>query len=259
MLDEKLQSYFDLSGKRALVTGAGRGIGQAMAEAVAAAGAEVLIHYHQSREAAEKVVEGIVGSGGSATAIQADLTDVDAAKGLLDAAGQRWGGLDILINNAGDLVQRCPIADMADDVMDQIIRVNIYSALYVTRAAIPLLRRGRHPAVVNIGSIAGHNGGGGGSVLYASAKGAIHTFTRGIAKELAPEIRVNAIAPGVIMTDFHRRHTPEPTLAGLVENTPLKRLGEAEDHAAACLFLCGVGSSFITGETIEVNGGLWVR
>ena len=259
MLDEKLQAYFDLSGKRALVTGAGRGIGQAMAEALAAAGAEVLIHYYQSREAAEKVVAGIVERGGTAAALQADLTDAGAARGLLDAVDKRWDGLDILINNAGDLVQRCPIADMTDDVMDQIIRVNIYSALYVTRAAIPLLRRGRQPSVVNIGSIAGHNGGGGGSVLYASAKGAIHTFTRGMAKELAPQIRVNAMAPGVIMTDFHRRHTPDSQLAVLVESTPLKRLGDPEDHAAACLFLCGSGSSFITGETIEVNGGLWVR
>lgn len=252
------EKHFGLANKRAVVTGAGRGIGQAIAEALAAMGAEVLVHYNTSKDAAQKVVEDIRTNGGKAWTTGADLTDSAQAKDLFQKVQERWGALDILVSNAGDLVQRCKIEDFSDELIETVLRVNIHTALYSTRDAIPLLRKGKNPGIINLSSVAAHNGGINGATLYATTKGAIHTFTRGLAKELAPDIRVNAIAPGVILTDFHRRHTSEERLNVIAQNTPLKRLGTAEDMAAAAVFLCGDGASFITGEVIEINGGLWV-
>ena len=251
------ETHFGLQNKRAVVTGAGRGIGRAIAEAFAAVGAEVLVHYHSSEKSAQEVVETIQANGGNAWAAQADLTDSAQAKALFQQVEERWGALDILVNNAGDLLQRSTIADFSDELIDQVIKLNVHTALYSSREAIPLLKKGTKASIVNVGSIAGHNGGLNGATLYATTKGAIHTFTRGLAKELAPEIRVNAIAPGTIMTDFHRRHSTKEGLERVAQNTPLKRLGHAEDMAAAVVFLCGEGASFITGEVIEINGGLW--
>lgn len=252
------EKYFGLENKRAVVTGAGRGIGRAIAEALAAVGTEVLIHYHTSKEKAEQVVEIIQANGGKAWTAGADLTDSAAAKSLFAKVEDRWGTLDILVNNAGDLGQRSKIEDLSDELIEAVLRVNIHTALYSSRAAIPLLRKGTNPSIINLSSVAAHMGGLNGAALYASTKGAIHTFTRGLAKELAPDIRVNAIAPGVTMTDFQRRHSSEQLLNGVAQRTPLKRLGTAEDMAAAAVFLCGAGASFITGEIIEINGGLWV-
>ena len=162
------------------------------------------------------------------------------------------------MNNSGDLGQRSKIEDLSDELIEAVLRVNIHTALYSSRAAIPLLRKGTNPSIINLSSVAAHMGGLNGAALYASTKGAIHTFTRGLAKELAPDIRVNAIAPGVTMTDFQRRHSSEQLLNGVAQRTPLKRLGTEEDMTAAAVFLCGDGASFITGEVIEINGGLWM-
>lgn len=251
------ETYFGLQHKRAVVTGAGRGIGRAIAEAFAAVGAEVLVHYHSSEKRAQDVVETIQANGGKAWAAQADLTDSAQTKALFKQVEERWGALDILVNNAGDLLQRSTIADFSDELIDQVITLNVHTALYSSREAIPLLKKGTKASIVNIGSIAGHNGGLNGATLYAATKGAIHTFTVGLAKELAPDIRVNAIAPGVIMTDFHRRHSTEDRLEAIAQNTPLKRLGKAEDMAAAVVYLCSEGGAFVTGEVMNINGGLW--
>src|SRR5439155_5596730 len=137
-------------------------------------------------------------------------------------------------------------------------KLNFHSTVYVCRAAIPLLKRGKDPSIINLSSVAAHNGGANGATIYAATKGAIHTYTRGLARELAPEIRVNGIAPGVALTDFHRIHSTPEGLATIAGNTPLKRLGTPEDHGAAAVFLSGRGASFITGEIIEINGGLWL-
>lgn len=253
-----LEELFSLSGRRAVVTGASRGIGRAIAEALAGAGAEVLVHYNASEAAASEVVAGIRAAGGKAWAAQADVTDPAQVKALFDAVEARWGAVDILVNNAGGLIRRTKIEDLPDDELDQTMRLNISGTIVPTRMAVPLLRKGASPCIVIVSSVAAHNGGGNGAVAYASAKGAMLTFTRGLAKELAPEIRVNGLAPGVILTDFHRVHTSEDALKAIAQSTPLKRLGAAEDNAAAVVFLCGPGASFITGETVEVNGGLWV-
>ena len=258
MTDEYLRQQFGLDGKRAVVTGAGRGIGRAIAEGLAAAGAEVLVHYNASQDAAGEVVATIERAGGTAWAARADLSDSEQAARLFALVRERWGALDVLVNNAGDLVGSGEVADFTDDLADAVVRVNLHTTLYAAREAIPLMRRGRNPSIINLGSVAGHNGGANGAALYAATKGAIHAFTRGLAKELAPEIRVNAIAPGVVLTDLHRNHTTPEALKQYAETTPRKRLGRPEDHAAAAVFLSAAGSSFITGEIMNVNGGLWM-
>jgi 3-oxoacyl-[acyl-carrier protein] reductase len=253
-----LSRAFGLREKRAVVTGASRGIGRAIAEALAAAGAEVFVNYNRSKDAAVEVVAGIEEAGGKAWSVHADMTESAQVDELFAKVKERWGALDILVNNTGDLVDRIPIRDFSDEMIEKVLRVNLHSALYSSRAAIPLLESGKGPCIVNVGSMGAHMGGGKGSVLYCATKGAIHTYTRGLAKELAPTIRVNGVAPGLIYTDFHKVHTAQEVVDSTKEATPLKRLGEAEDIAGAAVFLCGAGSSFITGELIEINGGLWV-
>lgn len=253
-----LENTFGLNGRRAVVTGAGRGIGRGIAEALAACGAEVVVHYNSSRNEAEEVVRGITASGGKAWSAQADLTKSAEVTRFFQQVQERWGALDILVNNTGDLIKRARVDEYPDDLLEEVLRVNIHSALYCIRQAAPLLRRGSDPCIVNLSSVAAHNGGGPGAVVYAATKGAIHTATRGLSKELAPEIRVNGIAPGIIMTDFHRKHSTAEFLETMKQQTPLKRLGEPEDCASAVVFLCSRGGSFITGEVIEVNGGIWL-
>lgn len=257
-MSDYLERSFGLAGRRALVTGASRGIGRAIAEALAGAGAEVCVHYNKSRAAAGETVRTIRERGGAAWSARADLTGPKAVGALFAAIGRRWGALDILVNNAGDMLARRALAETDDRLLDRLLRVNLHSALFTTRAAIPLLQRGRSPVIINTSSIAAHSGGGGGVTVYAAAKGAIHTFTRGLAKELAPQIRVNGIAPGVILTDLHRHLSTKRRLRRFLEATPLRRNGTPDDCAGAVVFLAGAGASFITGEVIEINGGLWV-
>lgn len=253
-----LESNFGLTGKKAVVTGAGKGIGKAIAEALAACGAEVLVHYHSSRNAAETLVKEIESRGGKAWSCGADLTDSKEANTLFKRVEERWGALDILVNNAGDMVQRERMSDIGDELIEKVLRVNVHTAIYAIRAAAPLLRKGNNACVVNLSSVAAHHGGGNGAVLYAATKGMILTMTRGLSKEFAPGIRVNGIAPGAILTDFHKKHSTPQMLETMAGNTPLKRIGTAEECAAAVVFLCGPGAAFITGETIEINGGLWL-
>lgn len=257
-MSDFFRKHFGLDDRKALVTGAGRGIGKSIAVAFAAAGADVCVHFNKSRAAAEQAVAEIKKSGGKAWAAQADLTSSAEVQRLAGMLKEKWGCLDILVNNAGDLVKRSLVADASDDLIDQVLKVNLHSALYTTRACLPLLRLGTQPSILNLSSVAAHHGGANGATLYAATKGAILTFTRGLAKEVAPEIRVNGIAPGVVMTDFHRTHSKEDALKAIAASTPLKRIGEPDEMAAAALFLCAPGASFITGEVIELNGGLWL-
>ena len=258
MPSDYLEKTFTLKGKRAVVTGAGRGIGAAIAEALASAGAEVLLHYHKSREEAVALAGKIEKSGGKAWSLGADLSISKEANWLFKEVGRHWGAFEILVNNAGDLVQRSKLSEISDETIEKILRVNIHTALYSIRAATPLLIKGYQPSILNLSSVAAHHGGGNGAVFYAAAKGAILTLTRGMAKEYAPDIRVNALAPGVILTDFHRKHSTPQMLESMAAGTPLKRVGTAEECAAAAVFLSSQGAAFITGETIEINGGLWL-
>jgi 3-oxoacyl-[acyl-carrier protein] reductase len=253
-----LEEQFGLKGKRALITGGARGIGRAIVEALSAAGAEVFIHYNKSEAPANELVKSLEKQGRKAYAAGGDLTDSKQVTKLFDQVKAKWDSLDILVNNAGDLVQRSKIESFSDELLDQVVKLNFHSTVYVTRAAIPLLKKGKDASIINLSSVAAHNGGANGATIYASTKAAIHTYTRGLAKELAPEIRVNAIAPGVALTDFHKIHSTPEGLAVIANNTPLKRLGTAEDHGAAVVFLCAKSGSFITGEVMEINGGLWL-
>ncbi|MPZ25006.1 MAG: glucose 1-dehydrogenase [Micromonosporaceae bacterium] len=251
----------DLAGRRALVTGAGSGIGAAIARALAACGADVAVHYATSRDGAELVAKEIAGGGRRAVALPADLTDPDQAAATVAAAVRAFGGLDILVNNAGHLVGRSAIADMPDEQWAKVLDVNVTSAFFTTRAAIPYLRGSDAGRVVLMSSLAAENGGGAGSVAYATAKAALIGFGRGLAKELAADgVTVNALAPGFIgQTAFHDTFTPAAARAGIVAGIPLGREGTPEDVAGVVAFLASPQSSYITGQVLDVNGGLQFR
>ncbi len=249
--------FDDLAGRRVLVTGASSGIGAAVARLLAGHGMTVAVHYNTGADAAEKIAEEIRGSGGSAITVGADMRDARAAAGAVDDAAGRLGGLDLLINNAGSLVGRVALADITDETLDALIDTNIRSVVACSRAAIPHLRQSAAGSIINTTSIAARNGGGPGSVIYASTKGFVSTMTRGLAKELAPDgIRVNAVAPGVIQTPLHDRFTTPEQLSVIGRSIPMKRLGSAEECAGAFLWLASPTlSSYVTGQIIEVNGG----
>jgi 3-oxoacyl-[acyl-carrier protein] reductase len=247
----------DLSGKTALVTGGNVGIGRAIAIALAEAGADVAVTYltHSGTDTAQA----IQALGRRGLAVQMDATDSGDVNRTVAESAERLGGrIDILVNNAGGLISRLSIAEMSDEHWRRVLDVNVTSAFYCVRAALPYMTAG-WGRIVNNGSVAGHHGGGAGAVAYATAKGAIHTFTRGLAKELAPRgITVNAIAPGFIVeTPFHATFTPEDAQTAIVAQTPLKRAGLPSDVAGAVLYLVSHLAAFITGEIVEVNGGAW--
>jgi len=247
----------DLAGRAALVTGGNVGIGRAIALALAAAGADVAVTYlsHDGDDTARA----IQAYGRRALALKLDATDSAAVDVAAARVAEEFGGrIDILVNNAGGLIGRAAIAEMGDDLWRRVFEVNVTSAFYCIRAVLPHMASG-WGRVINNGSIAAHHGGGAGAVAYAAAKGAIHTLTRGLAKELAPRgITVNAVAPGFILeTPFHATFTGDAARAASIAQTALGRGGSPADVAGAVLYLASDLASFVTGEIIEVNGGLW--
>ena len=247
----------DLAGKRVLVTGASTGIGAAAAQAFAAAGCRVAVHYNASRDKAEAVRSSIVAAGGEAHLVHGDVRSSAVARAIVDDAAGKLGGLDILVNNAGGLVRRVAVADIDDAVFDEIVNLNVRSMVAACSAAVPHMRRSGRGNIVNVTSIAGRNGGGPGAALYASAKGFVSTFTHGLARELAPEnIRVNAVSPGVITTPFHERYSTPQILEAMRATIPMQRLGTAEECAGTFLYLASDAmSGYVTGQIVEVNGG----
>ncbi|WP_232662067.1 SDR family NAD(P)-dependent oxidoreductase [Pseudonocardia sp. TRM90224] len=247
----------DFSGQVVLVTGGGTGIGAAVARGFAACGAQVVVHYNRSREAAEKVVAAIVEAGGNASSVSADLTQPGAADTLVDGVVAQHGRLDVLVNNAGDLLRRTPTTEMTDEQFASVLNLNMTSVFAMCRRVVPVMRGQGGGAIVNVTSIAARTGGAGGSVVYATSKGAVSTFTHGLAKEVAPDgIRVNAISPGVISTPFHERHTSEPMMDAMVATIPMGRTGLPEECVGATLFLASPAmSGYITGQVLEINGG----
>ncbi len=241
----------------ALVTGGGRGIGRAAAAALAEAGAAVVVNYLSDGAAAQRTVEGIRDFGGRAWAVQADVADPAQVEVLFAETRRLLGGrLDILVNNAGGPGVRRPVAELSLEEWRRCLEVNLDGVFLCTRAALPLLPDGRG-RVVNVTSISARSGGGPGGAAYSAAKAGVSNFTRACAKELAPRrITVNGVAPGVIDTDLHRRGTPAEELAAVTAQVPLGRIGSAGEAAAAVVFLCGEEARYITGEILEVNGGL---
>ncbi|MCA9910262.1 MAG: glucose 1-dehydrogenase [Anaerolineae bacterium] len=244
-------------GQIAMVTGASTGIGAAIAQAFAVSGAKVVVHYNRSEAEAQRVSAAIEAAGGDAFLVQADVTVPDQVKRLVDQTMDRYGHIDVLVNNAGALVERRAVHEVDDDLYNYIMDVNITQTFQVCRLVIPIMQEQGHGNIINLTSISARNGGGGGSVLYASAKAAVSTFTCGLAKELAQQnIRVNAISPGLIKTPFHDRFTSPERMQALTATIPMGRVGMAEECAGTALFLASDAmSSYITGQIIEVNGG----
>ena len=238
-----------------LTTGASTGLGAATARLLAPQN-KIIVHYYSSKEAAEEVAKDIEESGGEAFLIQEDLTSEEACIRLVREVANRYSKLDILINNAGGLIRRQAAQELEWKLMLETFSLNTFSTMKISSLCIPLLKKGEDPNIINISSIAMRNGAPS-ATIYGACKGAIDSFTRGLAKELAPEIRVNAVAPGVIDTPFHEKVSTPEKMEKFKEITPIKRIGEAIHIAKTIKYL--IENDFITGETIDVNGGLFMR
>jgi len=252
-------SKFSLAGKNVLITGAGTGIGRAIALEFARLGASVVVNYNSSKEAALEVVKEIEQIGGKAIAFQADVTQEEQVKSLVKASAEfGQGKIDVLVNNAGTLVQRCPIEEMDLSLWYKVMDINLTSTFLVCKHVIPVMKKQKSGRIINMSSMAAHNGGGPGAVAYATSKAAVATFTKGLAKELAPDILVNALAPGIITTRFHDQYTSPEVRAKFQAGIPLGREGKPEEVAGAAVLLATEYGSYITGEMIEVNGGIYM-
>jgi len=248
-----------LQNQVALVTGASSGIGRATAEALARQGAHVAVNYCRNRAGAEQAVEVIRKGGGEAFMVHADVTRSADVQAMVAASRERWGRIDILINNAGDLIARRTLADMTEEYWDQIMALNLKSAFLCVKAVWEEMVARKSGCIINVTSIAGRNGGGPGAAAYAAAKGGLLTYTKALAKELAPHgIRVNGIAPGVIATPYHERHSSPELLQKFTASIPLGRIGTAEEVADVIVFLASPAARYLIGETVEVNGGMWM-
>jgi len=245
----------------ALVTGGGAGLGRACALTLGARGARVAVHYLKSRAGAEEVVAALEAAGTEAHAFQGDLTKSADVSALVDAVTGRFGAIDILVNNAGDLVQRTPLLEMSDALFQSVMDVNVTSAFLMCRAVGAGMVARQRGVIVNMSSLAAWNGGGPGAGAYAAAKGAVLSLTKALAKELAPHgIRVNCVAPGLIGdTAFHGRFTAPAAFDAAARSVLLGRAGTPEDVATVVAFLASTDSAFVTGETIEINGGMNMR
>lgn len=242
-----------LAGQTAIVTGGGRDIGAAAAIKLASEGAQVAINYFASSVGADEVVAQIKAGGGQAFAMQGDLTKPEDVAALVKHTMSEFGKIDLLVNNAGGLVARKTIAECSLDHWRKVMDLNLTSTFMMINACLAHMTKG---AIVNLASQAARDGGGPGSVPYATSKGAIMTMTRGLAKELGPNIRVNALCPGMIDTDFHNIHTPDAGRRGFEANAPVRRQGTTEDVANLVLFLASDDSAFITGANMDINGGM---
>lgn len=253
------QTTFDLSNRAALVTGAGVGIGQASAIALARAGATIGIHYHSSVEGAKATLASVEAAGGRGVLLRGDLTREADANRVVDEFIEFAGRLDIVFNNAGNPLQRSSIEDCPTDLWKQAFDVNVHSAFYVTRRAIPRLKVSGHGSIINNLSLSVQTGGSGGAGPYAAAKGALQVFTRTLSRELAPLVRANAIMPGVVETRHHEVFTTPEKMEDYRRQTPLARNSDADEIAQTVLYLASDASSFVTGALIDLNGGRFLR
>lgn len=245
-----------LKDKVAIVTGGGRDIGRDVSRALAAEGARVVINFANDEASAAETLKLVQDAGGQAIIHRADVSTAAGVDGLIEAAQTAFGDrIDILVNLAGGMVQRRPLAEIDEAFFDAVMNLNLKSAYLATRAAVPHMVAGS--AIVNFSSLAGRDGGGPGASIYATSKGAIMTFTRAMAKELGPQgIRVNALCPGMIATRFHDTFTKDEVRKAVAASTPLRREGDPAEVAAAVAFLVSDDAAFITGANLDINGGL---
>ncbi|MGX5734633.1 SDR family NAD(P)-dependent oxidoreductase [Bosea thiooxidans] len=247
----------DLKGKRILVIGSSTGIGAAVARAYAGLGAKVGVHYNSSREDAEALATEIKAAGGDVLLVGGDVSKSAGATKVVEEAVAGLGGLDVLVNNAGALLKRVPLGQIDDELYEKVLDLNIRAVIMATQAALPHLRKAGGGSIIHTTSVAARNGGGPGALLYASSKAFVSNTVRNMAKELAGEhIRVNGVAPGVILTPFHERYSTPEMLETMRKTIPMGTLGTPEDCVGAYLFLASEKlSGYVTGQIIEVNGG----
>lgn len=248
-----------LNGKNVLITAGAQGIGEAITRHFIDSGANVAIHYFSSATTADQLTEYAIGKGQKAVAISGDLTKEADANAMVEKTVEALGGLDILINNAGSLVARRMLSEMETEFWHKVMDINLTSMMFVTRAASPHLTKNENSSIVNLASLAGRKGGHPGSLAYSTSKGAILTLTRALASELGPHgVRVNAVSPGLILgTSFHNTHTTKESAAATTAGIPIKRAGNAADVARAVLYLASEYDGFITGATLDINGGVY--
>ncbi len=251
-------TYEDLKGKKVLVTGSSSGIGVATAVMFAQQGCFVGVHYFKTKDGGQKTLEEVK-KFSDGCLLCADMRDEEQVGQMIEEFVDAAGGIDVLVNNAGTLVGRMNLAEATLDFYEDVFATNTKSVFLATRAAIPYLKESKGN-IVNVGSVAGHHGGGLGSGIYAAAKAAVATMTIAMALEFAQAgVRVNSVLPGFIDTRFHHQFSDAARRKAVAAKTPLGRNGTAEDVAKAILFLAGDAASFITGEYIAVNGGLYMR
>ena len=248
-----------LKGKNVLITAGAQGIGESITKHFIDSGANVAIHYFSSADTANQLATYAEKNEVKAVAVSGDLTDEKDANALIEKTVSALGGLDILINNAGSLVARRMLSDMETDFWHKVMDINLTSMMFVTRAAGPYLAKNENSSIVNLASLAGRKGGHPGSLAYATSKGSILTFTRALSTEYGPQgTRVNAVAPGLILgTSFHNTHTTKESAAATTAGIPIQRAGNADDVARAVLYLASEYDGFITGATLDINGGVY--
>jgi 3-oxoacyl-[acyl-carrier protein] reductase len=252
-----------LNGKRALVTAGAQGIGLSISQHLLQAGCDVFVHYRTSAEVAGGLGNEARNLGRRCACAGADLTEAEECDRIVGEAVEFLGGLDILVNNAGSMVARRPFMDCDDEFWAEVMSLNLGSARRVARAAVPHLVEAAQKAggasIVNLSSLAARNGGGPGGTAYGTAKGALLTFTRGLARELGPKgVRVNALAPGLILgSNFHAVHTPPEAQAAIIAGIPIGRAGSLDDVARATVFLASEFDGFISGAALDINGGAY--
>lgn len=246
----------NLTGKVAVVTGGGRDIGKMTSLKLASLGAKVVINYFDTKDEAEKTQAEIIAAGSEAILVQGDMTKQADVNNLVEKAIEAFGSeINILVNVAGGLVARKTLAEMDEDFINFLFKLNFNTMFLVTKAVVPYMPAGS--SIVNFASQAARDGGGPGASAYSSSKGAVMTFTRAMAKELGPKnIRVNSLCPGMIATTFHDTFTKSEVRTNVANGTPLRREGQAKEVADLVAYLASDESSFITGNNIDINGGL---
>jgi 3-oxoacyl-[acyl-carrier protein] reductase len=247
----------DLNGKTAIVTGGSRDIGRSCSVKLGEQGCNVVVNYNSDKSAADDTVLAVLAAGGKAIAVKGDMTKKADVDYVVAEAVKAYGkNIHVLVNNVGGLVARKKLAEMDEAFFNQVMTLNMTSTFLMTQAVVPHMPAGS--SIVNLASLAGRDGGGGGASAYSVSKGAVITFTRSMAKELGPDgIRCNALCPGMIDTTFHDTFTPDAVRKNVENSVPLRRQGHPDDCADTVVYLASNKSAYITGANIDINGGMY--